>query len=295
MSKIDFIEFMEGSPITFEPEHPKMDMYWQSDQWILEPVVRGRRYQCLINDGSVSFSSRHGEAAINDKIPHIVNEIIKIIPDGSLVDGIISAGDDTLKILESSVEKSLNLQIDKPLQFIIYDVLYWDCKICLDFPLFDRKKKFEFIGNSGNVKVSKSFIKDKYKIYQSLKNDYDAFYFRDLDFENVGRTSSRWKIYKELQSFFAIIIDVLEGKGKFENMCGALEVGQFKKGKMTHITNVSGMTNDDRIRFFEDKKQFIGKIIEIKALRKTKSNFIEARFSKLRDDKVPQDCVFEEG
>jgi len=174
MIEIDFVGLMEGSLIRVDADHPSMDKYWQSEQWILEPIEKGRKYQCLIKNDDVSFLSRQGASSYNNQ--SIINNIKKEIPNNSLIDII--------------VKESLN-------DLVIYDIIYWDSNEFLQETLFDRRKKLESIQEIDSIKISKTFIKDKYKIYLSLKDSYYGFYFKNLDSEYIcGHLSSQWKILK---------------------------------------------------------------------------------------------------
>lgn len=293
---IRLVNMMEGASLNIDKNHERMDMYWQSDQWVLEPMEKGRRYQCIIENGVISFftkSEKSCSRSINGKIPHIVESIIKKIPDQSLIDGYITIQDEikTLQILESSVDNALRLQKKGKLDFVISDIVYWNDDQFFELPLFDRRKKIEEIQEDEHLKISKNFINDKYNVYQNLRSDYDVFYFKDLDSPYIFGKSSMWKILKEPQSFYVTILDVLEGKGKFENMAGSLAVGQNRNGKMTYITNIAGLNGDDRIIFFQNKEKYINKVIEIKALKRTINKFSEARFYKLREDLDPSICI----
>lgn len=293
---LEFVNLMEGVPIKLKPENERMDAFWKSDEWVLEPIEKGKRYQCLITD-IIEFSSSKQDShpkSIQDKIPYIIEELKKL-PKNSLLDGYITCYDyeKTLQVLETNIEGSLELQKQSgKLNFVIMDVIYLNGKTIFDLPLFDRRKFVEKI--KGNyLKPIDNFFNTKYEIYEKIKNSYDAFYFKSLDSVYFFRKSRKWRVLKELKTYFCIILDIIEGKGKYKNVCGSLEVGQFKNCKLTKITNISGMNMDDRILFFEEKKKFINKIIEIKVLKKTENNFIEAIFSKLRNDKTQEDCVFE--
>lgn len=267
----DFVELMEGVPINISVESDRMEMYWYSNEWILEPAA-GRRVQCLI-DSRTSFSTKTKTGTIELNVPHIIDDLQQI-PKNTLLDGFIT---------------------DDNSQFVVSDVIFWNDNSLAENSLFDRKIQLKTIVQTKNVRLSQTFFDLKHDNYEKLKDTYDTFYFKNLDSPYHFGRSRTWRIFKEPKSFFVVIMGVTEGKGKIKNMCGAFQIGQYKDNQLTHITNVSGMSNEDRVRFYQQREQLINKVIEIKAFSRTKTSFDEARFYRLRDDIDPKSCIFQEG
>lgn len=275
---IDFVNLMEPLPLRMDINHPKMDMYWQSEQWILEPVENGRRFQCLITD-KIRFSTKHENRVFENlpqKIPNILEDIQSLNLQNTLFDGYLTS----------------ELQKEKQLQYVLTDVIFFNDNIIYDFPLWDRKEKLKTINQTKNLKISNYYNNSKYEIYQELRCNYDMFFFKDLDSPYIFGKSSRWKSLKEPQKYNCVLMKINEGSGKYKNMCGSITVGQYKSNKLIEITNVSGISYDDRVKFFNEPEKFINKVVEIKALKKTKDNFREASFSQLREDLQPEQCVW---
>jgi len=294
---VEFVKLMQGTPLRLELDDSRMEMYWQSNQWILEPIVRGRRYQCLIKGGEVNFSTiqGNGQSPILDKVQHIVEEIKQIIPDNTLIDGYITANNNTnltLQILETSIERQSEDEL-KQLNFIISDVIYLKNKCIFENPLVERKNILKDFKFNNYINIIDTHLNFKNKEYNKLKKIFDSFYFKDLDTPYSFKKSSKWKIINKPEIYFCVIMDILGGKnGKYKNMCSTLSVGQFKDGELKKITNVGGMSMDNRIEFFINKKKYINTVVEIKALGRSDNNFIDARFSKLRNNLTPEDCVW---
>lgn len=297
---INFVNLMEGLNIHVDIHHELMDMYWQSDQWILEPLIIGRRQQCLIDKDNITFSAKSEESGSSlsiNKVRHIIEDIRATVPDQTLIDGYITYENDlkkTIQIFASTDKNALSLQSEKKMKFIVSDVIFWDNSVLFDFPLFERKQKLKLIKQTENLKIIDFFVNRKYEVYEKLKLNYEAFYFKDFESEYTFGKSRHWKLLKEPKTFFVVIMDVLEGTGKFKNLCGALSVGQFKNGKLQYITNIGGINYDERALFFNQKQKFINKVIEIKALERTEKSFREARYVKVRDDLSLEDCKFVE-
>lgn len=298
----DFVKLMQGTPLKWDLDDERMEMFWESNQWVLEPVIKGRRYQCLIQDGNVSFSTIMGNniSQIDDKVGHLVEQL-RNFTDETLLDGYITANNDvnrTLHILETPMEK-LQQNECHLLNYVISDIIY-NGEVCtFEYPFFDRRKILEQLELDGCIPTSYIRLSDlyydlKFKRYKEINSDFDAFYFKDLDSTYTFRKSTKWKIFKELQRQNVVIMDIVEGNGRYEGMCGLVSIGQYKNDELVHITNVSGMSTDDRIDLFLNRDKYLGKVLEIKVLGKSDNNFIEARYSKLRLDLEPGICVWED-
>jgi len=288
---IDFVPFMEA--VNFKDIVPeKIEEYWQSDQWGLEPTEKGRRYQFRTDD--FSFSSRSQEPLNTQKIQHIFDEL-QTLPTGCLFDGILTSGNynETIQILEFPLQKCLEVQERKPLYFVLTDILFCNDEDICTLPLFDRRNILtSMIREFKYSRASNIYSDKKQEMYDSLKIVYDSFYFKDLESQYSFNKSRRWRLYKEPQIFFAVVTDVIVDTGKFENMAGTLQISNYINGKLKKITNIGGMSTDDRITFFNDKEKIIGKVVEFKAQQKTNSTYSEARFVGIREDIDPQSCIF---
>ena len=299
IEEISFVNLMDGTLIKHDVDDPEMEEFWESNEWILEPIERGRRYQCLIQNNEIRFCSKLEERKtriIEPKIQCIINELKNIkLTNGTLIDGYITSFDskNTTRALELPVDKSLEFQKENKLFFIVNDIIYNNGETTYDLPLFERKEiLIKSMCEDEHIKITNFFYDKKYEEYQKSKEKYDSFFFKNLDSEYVFKQSNRWRLLKKSQIYFAVILDIIPGQGKLENMCGALKIGQYKDNKLIEITNVSGLDNDERVMFFQDKDKYVGKVIEIRAFEKTESNYKEARFVQLREDKKPEECIF---
>ena len=58
--------------------------------------------------------------------------------------------------------------------------------------------------------------------------------------------------------------DLQEGRDKYSGMVGALVCSGEEDGKTINVDVGSGLTDEQRISFWENKKDLIGRIVEIK-------------------------------
>jgi ATP-dependent DNA ligase len=294
----DFVDFMEGTKLKISENDDRMEEFWQSDEWLLEQVPIGRRVQCLItNEGKVKFS---GKSKIENKVPQIIQDINELgFPKDTLLDGYLTAGDyaRTVQMIEYDDSKSVKEQkASGALRFILTDLIMLKDRDIYNFPLFDRMKALsDFCSVSSYVEVSQKYRKSKKELYEQLKGTCEVFIFKLLNSPYIFGTSGYWKILKVKKPYFVVILDITEGKGKYKGACGSLEVGQYKNEKLVRFTSVGmGMDMDTRINFLKDKNNFINKVIEIRALNRTKKSFNEAIFYSLRNDLNPKNCIYSE-
>lgn len=92
---------------------------------------------------------------------------------------------------------------------------------------------------------------------------------------------------KENIDFDLEVVDVFEGKNQFTDMLGGV-VCRFENDKLIRVG--SGFTKQQRAEFWVDPSLIIGKVIEVKAMKKSsKGDLREARFKRIRNDKTKGD------
>jgi DNA ligase-1 len=108
-----------------------------------------------------------------------------------------------------------------------------------------------------------------------LKN-YDAGYFFGK------RNSNLMKIKEEVTKDLAVV-GMVEGEGKYAGTLGALIV-QSRDGTKHQV---SGMTDDQRTSWWNDRSLIVGQVVEIKAMKELPDGSLrEARFKCVRFDKT---------
>ena len=108
-----------------------------------------------------------------------------------------------------------------------------------------------------------------------LKN-YDAGYFFGK------RNSNLMKIKEEVTKDLAVV-GMVEGEGKYAGTLGALIV-QSRDGTKHQV---SGMTDDQRTRWWNSKELILGQVVEVKAMKELEDGSLrEPRFKACRFDKT---------
>lgn len=297
--KKKFVNLMQAKSLPYEHTHTKMTEYWESDGWVMEPTEDGKRIQCEIVDGNISFHLRKVENYLiedyQQKIPYIIDSLKNFKCKNALLDGFLYSTDmsATIKILSSRVEKSLYLQENEfgKLRFAVHDIIYQDGESVYNWPFFKRRKLLEEIAVlDENITMPPIYEKDKLEKFLEIKDSWDGVFFKVYDAPYFFGRTEFCKFFKFKDSFFVTIMAIEEGKGKLEKMCGSLLVGQFIGNELKEITNVSnGINYDLRMEMYDNPTKFLNQVLEIKAVR-TESSYRDARFKKIHWDMKPKDC-----
>lgn len=102
----------------------------------------------------------------------------------------------------------------------------------------------------------------------------------------AGKRNKLMMKLKNGLSYDLEVVDIVEGRGKYKGMVGALAV-RFKDGK---ILNVSGMTDLERHAWWRYPEQIKGRIVQVDAMALTRTGTLrEPRFRGVRHDKVESD------
>ncbi len=109
-----------------------------------------------------------------------------------------------------------------------------------------------------------------------------------------GRDRS-WLKIKPRPTFDWVICGFTGGKGKYEDMIGAITYGGYDEfGQLQSIGACSGMTDAQRILFTQHPDHYVGKVIEIAAQEENDPVTHVLRhpaFIRIRDDKSARECI----
>lgn len=295
---VDFENLMEALPLRFDYDDERAEEYWYSNEFLLEPIYDGKRLQCLIDENNnVSFKTLYKDSVrrvLDDKFPNLIKEL-KLLPKNTLLDGYLSCGsfDETMVLLERDFENIEDNENRFNTSFIVMDMIYHNDEEIYWQPLFNRKEIISRLIGFDYIKIIDSYYDLKKEKFEEIKNENKkGFYFKDLGSEYLFKRSNRWIDFKVTYRYFAIVTDIIEGNGKWQDMCGSLEISQFKDGKLEKITNIGGISMDERIEIFQEKEKYLNKVVEIKSTDKNDKTYIDASFIRFRDDVKAEECVF---
>lgn len=117
----------------------------------------------------------------------------------------------------------------------------------------------------------------KFRLDGLIQRDIEGFWIAGKD--NVGAVLK----LKNVMSMDLEVAGIVEGEGKFQGMLGAIEV--YWKGERVTVSG-GKFTNEERVHYFLNPTELIGKIVEVHALGTTPDGKLrEPRYQRIRDDK----------
>jgi len=117
---------------------------------------------------------------------------------------------------------------------------------------------------------------------QCVNEGYEGVIIKDLDGEYEFKRSVSWIKMKPNETVDLKVIEIQEGRGKYEGLLGAFIVE--REGVKINVG--SGLKDDERLPLEDANKMYVGKIIEVKYDSVTPDGSLRfPRFIKLRGDK----------
>lgn len=122
-------------------------------------------------------------------------------------------------------------------------------------------------------------VREAYAEYRAL--NYEGAMVKDMGTAWTARRTHAWMKLKEERSVDVRVIGMKEGTGKYRGMCGALYVNHNGKE-----VRVSGMTDAQRVEFWNDRNSIVGHMVEVEYQEVTKNGSLRhPRFKRVREDK----------
>ena len=256
---------------------------------LVEYKYDGVRVLAIVKNGRATLYSRNGK--IFNNFPHIENALSKSEYNNFVFDGEVMSDD--FQALMKQVYRKSGAKTDDA-YLALFDLL----------PLKEfnnGKSKLNSIERKEELnKLSKTFdnvIKlVDYEIInfdnQDGQNKFSAMNKEALDkgFEGLMikpndnyyecKRSHAWLKIKPFIEVTLKVVDIQEGSGKHAGKLGAFQVEGEDDGKFFSLSVGSGLTDDDREKFWSAKNRLIGRMVEIRADAITQS--IEGEHFSLR-------------
>lgn len=99
---------------------------------------------------------------------------------------------------------------------------------------------------------------------KALDEGYEGIMIKDPYAPYECKRSTAWLKLKPVMSVDLQIIDLEEGNDKYKGMLGALVCHGFDDDKEIFVNVGTGLTDEDRKLYWENKSEVVGKIVEIK-------------------------------
>ena len=256
---------------------------------LVEYKYDGVRVIAIVKNGKATLYSRNGKIFHN--FPHIENALSKSEYNNIVFDGEVMSDD--FQALMKQVYRKSGAQTDDA-YLALFDIL----------PLKEfneGKSKLSSIERKEELnKLSKSFenaIKlvdyevinfdekdgqDKFASMnkEALEKGFEGLMIKPNDNYYECKRSHAWLKIKPFIEVTLKIIDIQEGTGKHSGKLGAFHVEGNDDGKFFSLSVGSGLTDEEREKFWASKDKLIGRLVEIRADAITQS--IEGEHYSLR-------------
>tara|TARA_B100000575_G_scaffold40920_1_gene28513 strand:- start:496 stop:1782 length:1287 start_codon:yes stop_codon:yes gene_type:complete len=256
---------------------------------LVEYKYDGVRVIAIVKNSKATLYSRNGKIFHN--FPHIENALSKAKYNNIVFDGEVMSDD--FQALMKQVYRKSGAKTDDA-YLALFDIL----------PLkeFNKgKSKLNTLARKEELNNLSNTFEDVIKLVDyeiiNFDNENGQKKFSDMNKEALDKgfeglmikpndnfyeckRSHAWLKIKPFIEVTLKIVDIQEGTGKHEGKLGAFHVEGDDDGKFFSLSVGSGLTDDDREKFWAAKDKLIGRLVEIRADAVTQS--IEGEHFSLR-------------
>jgi bifunctional non-homologous end joining protein LigD len=227
-------------PKTLEPMKTQMvDKPFDDDRWLFEVKWDGIRLVSFIDDGKVSLQTRAGRM-VDAEYPQLQAISRLVNARQAILDGEIVALDDegrpSFQLLQNRGKE------DHPMQYAVFDIVYYDGQRLFKVPLEDRKRLLrDVVRDGGILKYSDHVVgqgKAFFKAAQQKRLEGIVAKLRDSAYQPGVRGSTWLKIKAHLQQ--EVVIGGFTAPRASRKYFGALIVGVYEGGKLVYTGHVGG-------------------------------------------------------
>ena len=256
---------------------------------LVEYKYDGVRVIAIVKNNKATLYSRNGKIFYN--FPNIENALSKPEYNNMVFDGEVMSDD--FQALMKQVYRKSGAQTDDA-YLALFDILplkeFNNGKSKLNS--IDRKKElnqlsktfedviklvdYEIINFDNENGQNKFSIMNK----EALDKGFEGLMIKPNENFYECKRSHAWLKIKPFIEVTLKIIDIQEGTGKHEGKLGAFHVEGDDDGKFFSLSVGSGLTDEDREKFWASKDNLIGRLVEIRADAVTQS--IEGEHYSLR-------------
>src|SRR2546429_2674609 len=234
-------------PRSLEPMKAQLiDKAFDDDRWLFEVKWDGIRLVSFIDEGKVRLQTRAGRT-VDDEYPqlqaisHLVNARQAVL-DGEVV-MLDEEGRPSFQLLQNRGKE------DHPMQYVVFDIVYYDGQRLFKVPLEDRKRLLrDVVRDSSVLRYSDHVLgqgKAFFKAAQQKRLEGIVAKLRDSAYQ-PGVRSSAWLKIKAILQQEVVIGGFTEPRGS-RKYFGALLVGVYEKGKLVYTGHVGGGVDEKKL------------------------------------------------
>ena len=244
---------------------------------LVEPKLDGVRVVAIldVDKDEVKMYSRNGKELYNfPKIVAQLDSMLDQMPESLVLDGEVMSDD--FQTLMREIHRKGGAKTDDAILNV------FDCLPLIDFmdggcglTITKRKQMledFEYPDNIRLVEYVKMNLSDEdgqkqFADYNKLCIDkgYEGIMVKPINGSYECKRSSLWLKVKPFIEVSLTVKDVEEGTGRNAGKLGALIVEGTDGGKFIKTNVGSGLTDADRVTFWQAKDKLIGQVVEVRA------------------------------
>ena len=227
-------------PRTLEPMKAQLiDKPFDDDRWLFEVKWDGIRLVSFIDDGKVRLQTRAGRT-VDDEYPQLQAISHLVSARQAILDGEIVAFDEegrpSFQLLQNRGKEA------HPMQYVVFDIVYFDGQRLFKVPLEDRKRLLrDVVRDAGLLKYSDHVLgqgTDFFKAAQQKRLEGIVAKLRDSPYLPGVRSSAWLKIKAVLQQ--EVVIGGFTAPRASRKYFGALLVGVYEDDKLVYTGHVGG-------------------------------------------------------
>ncbi len=302
-----------------------VDKPFSDPDWLFETKWDGVRAICFIRNGRARFVSRN-QLEMTGQYPELAGVASCLKAQEAIVDGEIVALDEhgvsRFQLLQPRLGRKNPREIESlaaksRIVFYVFDLLYLDGFDLTQCKLLDRKSLLEqILKPANNVRYSDHIIGEGERLFHEVaKIPLEGIVAKRIASLYVQKRSSDWLKIKTIQESEVVIGGYTEPR-KSRAYFGALVVGLYKGKELHYVAHVGGGFNRQSLEELYKLMQplrikrcpFSEKPVTNEPVQWVKPKLVaQVKFSEwtadgrlrhpvflgLREDKKPEDCVFE--
>jgi bifunctional non-homologous end joining protein LigD len=227
-------------PKSLEPMKAQLvEKPFDDDRWLFEVKWDGIRLVSFIDDGKVTLQTRAGRI-VDAEYPQLqaISRFVnarQAVLDGEVV-VLDEEGRPSFQLLQNRGKES------RPMQYQVFDVVYFDGQQLFKVPLEDRKRLLhDIVRDSGVLQYSDHVLaqgKAFFKAAQEKRLEGIVAKLRDSSYQPGVRSSAWLKIKAHLQQ--EVVIGGFTEPRASRKYFGSLLVGVYENGKLVYTGHVGG-------------------------------------------------------